>query len=411
MIAYDNQQLCLILPNTIGSRFSLIQWIENQYEQPIYLYDLSHIQRRYQLLEQALPISSRIFFAMKANSNREILKTLCQLGAGVDVVSGGELQQALAAGYNGNQVIFSGVGKTIGEIRLALSHSIFQINVESLQELIRIGELASQMKCLAPVGLRLNPGVDAGTHPYITTGLSHNKFGIDESQIGDAQIILEKYRSSLILKGLSVHIGSQIRDLAILEQAISKIKNIYLNLLNEGYQLKTFDIGGGLGMDYEAQVDEDVTDEKFIAEYGQMVGRVLSDIECQILTEPGRILVARSGLLLSQVQYIKKNRAREFIILDTGMHHLLRPALYGGFHRVLPLRIYEDRAIHTYDIVGPICESADFIAKDRRLYEIRSGEFVAITDVGAYGYAMASHYNGHALPIEYVLRGACAERA
>jgi diaminopimelate decarboxylase len=370
---------------------------------PIYIYDLDDIRARYEALSGALAqgpgITPRhtLHYAMKANSHPEILKLLGSLGAGVDTVSAGEIRIAIAAGIPPGRIIFSGVAKTEKEIEYALEQGIKQINVESPQELERIARVAKRLGTMADVAFRMNPDVNPQTHPYITTGFRENKFGMDESFLPELIAILKREKSHLRPRGLTLHIGSQIFEIDVLAEAIEKTLAIHRHFENEGFRFDRLDIGGGLGVHYEQPTAS--SEAKLIENYGLMVRQLAKGLDVEILTEPGRILVARAGLLVGEVQYVKQAPAKTFAILDTGMHHLIRPALYGAKHRVLPVALVSAPA-KTYDVVGPICESSDFLAKDISLPEVRQGDLLAIADAGAYGFVMASHYNAHALPAE-----------
>ena len=369
---------------------------------PVYIYDLDEIDRRAHALEKAfVGTPNTIHFAMKANSHHEILRTLNERGAGVDTVSAGEIKRALEAGLPAAKIVFSGVAKTKAEIEFALHAKIKQINVESPQELTRIAEIAERMGTVAHVAFRLNPDVNPKTHPYITTGFRDNKFGMDESFIPELLMILAKRGRHLHLRGLTMHIGSLLFDLEVLREAIAKTLKVHRGIEESGHRLDRLDIGGGLGIRYETE--DESSEYTMIEAYGRMVRQAIEGLDVELLTEPGRIIAARAGILVGEVQYIKATQAKTFAILDTGMHHLIRPALYGAKHRVLPVTL-SDRPKVVYDVVGPICESSDFLAKETALPEIQSGDLIAIADAGAYGYAMASSYNSHALPSELVVR-------
>ncbi len=370
--------------------------------QVLYVYDLDEIAIRVTALQQAFASSKMsLHYAMKANSNPQILQLMAQLGCGADTVSGGEIKLALQAGIPSDKIIFSGVGKTKQEIRFAIEQNIKQINVESVPELRRIGEIASALGQKASVAFRLNPDVNPDTHPYITTGFRENKFGLGEETIAELVAILRQYSAHLCLKGITLHIGSQLLDLASLEEAIEKTIPIYKRIQSLGFQLERFDIGGGLGVNYDSE--SSAREFSLIEHYGRTAIRLLSPLGCEILLEPGRILVARAGILIGEIQYIKSNPSKTFAILNTGMHHLLRPALYQAKHRVLPL-VQRQRPQIRYDVVGPICESSDFLARDLPLAELEAGDFLAIADAGAYGFSMASFYNAHQLPLEICVK-------
>lgn len=365
------------------------------YMRPIYVYDLAHIRRRYTQMSQALG-STKIFYAMKANSNVQILTFLKSLGCGVDVVSLGEIKRALEAGFTPEDMVYSGVGKTRHEISEALKLGIYQMNVESLPELERIGEIAQELQRSAAVALRLNPDVDIKTHPYIATGLKDNKFGMELSLIPEIEKVLRRHSDYLHLVGVSLHLGSQMHELSGFAEALQRLKTVFLSLKERFSSLSRFDFGGGLGVYYD-RLDE-AAEEKLLREYAQIVNDSLSDLHCVQQAEPGRWLMAHAGALITQVQYVKKTSAKNFVIVDAGMNHFIRPSLYEAEHRILPLRRREGRIL--CDVVGPICESSDFFAKDRELSLVEEGDFLAVLDCGAYGYSMASIYNLQELPLE-----------
>jgi diaminopimelate decarboxylase len=338
-----------------------------------------------------------VHYAMKANSNLEVLKLWKSQGLGVDIVSGGELKQALKAGFTGFEIIFSGVGKSKEEIRMALSANIRQFNVESAPELERLAELAKERGpergAKASVVLRVNPDVDAKTHPYISTGFRENKFGIGLPELSHCLEVL-KTSSSLKLVGLSCHIGSQLRDLSALKEAWQKMRKLYEELQAQGFQLSILDLGGGLGIDYAQEASSDLAS---IEQYSQLLKSEFGDLKTHFQFEPGRILVARSGVLLTEVQYIKETREKNFVICSSGMNHLMRPALYQAEHRIFQMQLTSggERASSTLaaDVVGPICESSDFLGKNRSFQNLKAGDWIAVADVGAYGASMMSSYN------------------
>lgn len=395
---YRDHQLKVGAPGKHPETYLDVAELARQSDRPTYIYDLDSIDQRYRQLEKAFSKSrNTIHYAMKANSHPAILQRLRDLGSGVDTVSGGEIRLALQAGFKPESIIFSGVGKTVSEIELAIQTGIKQINVESPQELKRISEIAQRLGKLAPVAFRLNPDVNPQTHPYITTGFRENKFGMDESFIPELLEILSRSKDSLQLRGLTMHIGSQLFDLDCLADAIRKTVDVHQSLSEKGFRLDRIDIGGGLGVHYDT--DDETEELAMIQKYGEMAQATLAGLDVEVLTEPGRTLVARAGTLVGEVQYVKKAPAKTFVILNTGMHHLLRPALYGARHRVLPVLERQSKK-QNYDIVGPICESSDFLAKDIELPEVQPGDLIALADSGAYGFAMASHYNAHDLPRE-----------
>lgn len=393
---YKNSQLHFGL-----SSFNLQTLIED-YDSPFYVYDLKGIADRFIKWNSAFSKGVSVHYAVKANSNLEILKMLKTMGSHVDVVSGGEIKKALEAGFFGRDIIFSGVGKTKAEIELALDSKIYQINVESPAELRRIAEIAKSKSIKAPVSLRFNPDVNPETHPYITTGFRENKFGLDESLLPEVIDLLKNFSSHLDLKGLTLHIGSQILDIQVYREAIQKTRTVFERLQKLGFELTRFDVGGGVGIHYQEQ--KLAQEEEFVKKFGQMVEQELQGLNVEIQTEPGRWIVAHSGVLITQVQYIKKTPFKNFAIVDSGMHHLMRPALYGAYHSVWPLASHVQNSLKPYDIVGPICESSDFFAKDRTLPELKENDFLVIADAGAYGFSMSSLYNAHGLPREVCLK-------
>lgn len=373
-----------------------LESMARRYGTPTYIYSTKRILEKLRSLQNAFSQKLHVHYSVKANSNRDLLKFLRKQDVGVDVVSGGEIKRALECGFKGKHVIFSGVGKTHEEIELGIKEKIFLFNVESPQELERIGQVAKRLKSSAHVSFRLNPDVNAKTHPYITTGFRENKFGMDQSFLPELLGILKRYKKEIILSGLDFHIGSQLTDLAPFEAALKKSIPIYQNLKSQGFPLKHFDIGGGVGVSYQGQKVININD------YGRRLEKLLKPLGCEILCEHGRYLVADAGVLLAKVEYTKKAPDKNFVILNTGMHHLIRPALYSSFHNILPVRQSSAKKFRA-DVVGPICESSDFLAKDRLLPEPKQGDIWVICDTGAYGFVMASDYNLHAKPKEVLI--------
>lgn len=374
---------------------------------PFYLYKLENIKKRKSLLNQFLGEKTEIHYSIKANSNLHILQLMKELNCGVDVVSGGEIQLALQAGFHRHQIIYSGVGKTREELQTAISLSLKQINVESEQELIRIGEMSRSLKQKTSVAFRVNPQVNPKSHPYIVTGFRENKFGMNPHQMTELKSILNQFKDNLDLTGLTMHIGSQITQVSVFREAIQKLKPLFEDLRQDGFDLKSLNIGGGLGVFYKNQ--DEIKEIELMQSYGKMVQEETKDLNCKILCEPGRWLVARSGILITEIQYIKKTDFKNFIVVDTGMHHLLRPALYQSYHRILPIldsnqekNKNENKLKEMYDVVGPICESSDFLGKDRVFSSLSQEDLLVICDVGAYGFSMANHYNSHSLPSEFI---------
>jgi diaminopimelate decarboxylase len=392
-LQYENHKLVL------GPQKKSLESLTKNYEKPVYVYDLDILKERVSLLQKALP-GVQVYYAMKANFHPEILRTLHNMGIGADVVSGGEIRTATEAGFGAKDMIYSGVGKTVKEIRQALGIGIRQINVESISELRRITEIARETKKKTCVVFRLNPDVSIETHPYIATGLHNNKFGMALTDLPELKEILHANRDFVDFRGVSLHLGSQMHNLSGFRDALQLLRPVYEELQKEFPSVDTFDVGGGLGIFYEEQQLE--AEEKLLGDYAAIVFETLKGLKAKIQTEPGRWLVAHTGILLTQVQYLKQTSVKNFVIVDTGMHHLMRPTLYGAHHRLWTLKEGQGVA-KKYDVVGPICESGDFLATDRTLPEIQEGDFMVIADVGAYGFVMRSDYNLQDPPAEVVL--------
>jgi diaminopimelate decarboxylase len=368
---------------------------------PFYCYSSATLERHYKIFTAALPKDSLIAFSVKANGNLAVLKTLAKLGAGADVVSGGELKKARAAGIAADRIVFSGVGKTTDEMRLALEEGIFQFNVESEPELEALNALALSMSKRASVTLRINPDVDAKTHAKITTGTSETKFGIPFAHAREAYALAAKLKGIEIV-GVDVHIGSQITDLEPFEAAFRRVGELVTALRADGHTITRLDLGGGLGVPYI----EDNQPPPDPAAYGAMVTRVTRDLNCRLIFEPGRLIAANAGVLVTRVIYVKRGDAKTFLIVDAGMNDLIRPALYDSHHEIVPLREPEPGAERIkYDVVGPVCETSDLFAAARPLPELKSGDLVAIQSAGAYGAVMASSYNARPPAPEVLVRG------
>ena len=357
---------------------------------PFYVYSTATLRRHFDLFESALNgLDHLICYAVKASSNQAILRTLAKFGAGMDVVSGGEYKRARDAGVEGNRIVFSGVGKTSSEMKMALSEGVRQFNVESEEELFVLSRLANSMDRLAPITLRVNPDVDAKTHEKIATGKAENKFGIPISRAREVYALAASLPGIKVV-GIDLHIGSQLTQLLPFEEAYKKIADLTNILRSDGHEIMRLDLGGGLGIPYGSKDGTPPTPK----EYGQMIKRVLGHLNCEIEIEPGRLLVGNAGLLVSEVIYVKKGHDREFLILDAAMNDLLRPALYEAYHDIVP--IVKSRLEHkdaVYDIVGPVCETGDTFAKSREMNKCKPGDLLAFRSAGAYGAAMASEYN------------------
>jgi diaminopimelate decarboxylase len=353
---------------------------------PLYVYSGGLIAGAYRAYDTALqPIPHRICYALKANPTGAILRLLAGLGAGADIVSGGELLAAERAGFAAGRIVFAGVGKSDEEIALGLNRRISVFNVESETEIERIAALAAEAGTTARVALRVNPDIDARSHPYISTGLRESKFGVD---IDVAAGVLDRARRlpSIRVVGVQCHIGSQITDLAPIEEAARALASLSRDLLRRGFALETLDLGGGLGVDYERS---GVPGPEALA--ARVVPEV-RDLPLTLVVEPGRSLVGAAGVLLTRVICRKENRGKSFAVVDAGMNDLLRPALYDAFHRIEPV-VSRPRAGVRMDVVGPVCETGDFLARDRELEDVAAGELIAVFDAGAYGFAMSSRYN------------------
>lgn len=368
--------------------FSLSKYIR-KYRQPVIVYDKTLITERIQWIQKWKGLG-RLHYAMKANFNPELLKIFRKQNCGLDVVSLGEMKHAMKVGFKPKDFIFSGVAKSEAELTWAIQKQIYQINIESLSELQKIIQIAKKKKKKVSVALRVNPEIDAETHPSISTALKNSKFGLDFkiAEIAIQQIAAAEY---VDLKALSFHLGSQIMNVQVFQKALDVMKPFYLKAQKICPELDRLDLGGGLGIDYKScDLDED---QKRWENLQELFTRELKDLKAFILLEVGRFLVARSGVLLSKVEVIKQTSYdKNFLILDVGMSHLMRPALYQAYHEIRPLR-FKQGAEKLYDVVGPICESTDVLAEDRKFASIEENDFVAICDVGAYGSSMASKYN------------------
>ncbi len=366
---------------------------------PCYVYSANTIRARYTRLEQAFAsVPHHIHFAMKANSSLSILRLLQELGAGVDIVSGGELFRAREAGFGGGDVVFSGVGKTVREIEQALDEQVLLINVESEAELYAIEAVAARRSVTASVAIRVNPEVTVHTpHEYIKTGEKGQKFGIPRD---DVERVAEVIRElpHVELKGLGMHLGSQISNADPMREALPRLLGAIAAVRTQGHALEYVDVGGGLGVPYHAgEAEADVED------YAQLVCAATRETGLQLLLEPGRFLVADAGVLLTEVLYRKHAAGKDFVVTDAGMSDLIRPALYQAYHDIEPATETEGSVVA--DIVGPICESGDFFAKDRTLPDVQAGQFLVVRTTGAYGYTMASNYNSRPRPAEVLVDG------
>ncbi|MCI0607364.1 diaminopimelate decarboxylase [bacterium] len=366
---------------------------------PAYVYSKKQLLAGYGAYRKAFRgIPHLICYALKANSNLAFLKLLARQGSGADIVSGGELYRALKAGFPPERIVFAGVGKTTEEIEAALRKKILAIHVESKQELYLIDSIAGRLGRMAPISLRINPDIDPRTHPYISTGLRKHKFGIP---IRDAFALYSRARQmgNLRIEGMHIHLGSQISEVKPFEDAARKSLDLIDQLQNQGIQMNHLDIGGGLGVAYEKAESEG--DPSKLA---SVLRPLLTGRKIQLILEPGRSIVAPAGLLLTKVLYTKENDRKRFLIVDAGMNDFIRPTLYDAYHTILPA-IRAKRESSSFDVVGPVCESGDFFAKDRILQESVPGELLAILHAGAYGFSMSSNYNSRRRPPEVLVDG------
>lgn len=372
--------------------------LAEQYGTPLYVYSRATLERHWHAFDQAAgDFPHLICYAVKANSNLAVLGVLARLGSGFDIVSKGELCRVLAAGGDASKVVFSGVGKRVDEIEFALEKNIFCFNVESTAELARINEVAGRLGKIAPISIRVNPDIDAGTHPYISTGLKENKFGIAIEQAQDIYAQAAAMEN-LAIHGLDCHIGSQLTEVAPFLEAVDKLLVLIDALAADGIHIKHLDVGGGLGVRYD---DETPPEPK---EYVEQIKAKLQGRDLTLVFEPGRAIAANAGVLLTRVEHLKPGEAKSFAIVDAAMNDLIRPALYSAWQAIIPLDNSLSRPSAIYDVVGPICETGDFIGKDREL-SITEGDLLAVRSAGAYGFVMASNYNSRPRGAEIMVDG------
>ena len=353
---------------------------------PFYVYSKKSMVERYRDFENAFEdLPHQIHYSVKSNSNINIIKLFCSLGAGLDVNSGGELYRALQAGANPEKILFTGVGKTDEEILMGLRLNIFLFKIESIQELELVNYLANKENKIAKIAIRINPNVNPKTHPYITTGLYESKFGIEQEAAIDAFKIASKL-SNLRILGIDMHIGSQITEVSAFHEAVILMNELIEKLRKEGIEIEHFDVGGGLGVQYN---DEPVPD---VFEYSNAIKDELKKSKCKIIFEPGRYLTADAGALVTKTLYVKTHRDKNFLLIDAAVNDLMRPAFYNAYHHILPVKQTEREKI-VYDIVGPACETGDFFAKGREFIKAERNELIAIMSTGAYGFCMSSNYN------------------
>ena len=375
-----------------------VQDIINKYGSPCYIYSRATIERHWQAFDQAFGSHAHLIcYAVKANSNIALLNVLARLGSGFDIVSLGELMRVIKAGGDPKKVVFSGIGKREDEILSALKLGIRCFNIEVSGELDRINQIAQQLNVIAPVSFRVNPDVDAKTHPYISTGLKENKFGIDINQA------LAEYRraasmSNIKVVGIDCHIGSQLTETRPFLDALDKIVDLVKTLANEGIHLHHLDLGGGLGIRYNKETPPEP------AEYIKEILERLGDTDFEILLEPGRAIVGNAGILVTQVEYLKPTEHKNFAIVDAAMNDLVRPSLYNAWQEIIPVSLISTAIEKEWDIVGPICETGDFLGK-QRLLKLSAGDCLAIRSSGAYGFTMSSNYNSRPKVAEIMVDG------
>jgi diaminopimelate decarboxylase len=381
-----------------------LERVVSDFETPTYVYSAKQILERFSLFSKQFEDTPHLIcYAVKANSNIHLLRLLARAGAGFDIVSGGELERVLIADRKAaGRVVFSGVGKATAEIDLALRSGIRLFNVESAQELDMIATRAGQARKKARVALRVNPDVFAETHPYISTGLREHKFGVD---IESARELYRKAALSpwLLPTGISVHIGSQIRSADPFGAAAARVAELVRSLRGEGIQIESVDAGGGLGIDYSLDVDG--APEKAVADYAAAIKSALHGLGVELLLEPGRFLIAQAGALITRVLYVKQNGSKTFVITDAGMNDLIRPTLYQAHHEILPVRLRQEPSRMVADVVGPVCETGDFFARDRTMPTVAPGDLLAILDAGAYGMSLSSNYNSRGRAAEVLITG------
>jgi diaminopimelate decarboxylase len=386
---HDNVLYCEDVP---------VRDIASQIGTPFYLYSHATLKRHFQLFNAAFDgVERLVCYSAKANTNQAILKLFADLGCGLDIVSGGELYRGLKAGFSPDRIVYSGVGKRIDEIDFALDAGILMFNVESLDELAQIDRRAGILKKRAPIAIRINPDVDPKTHPYTATGLKKNKFGIGY------EVALDSYRvagelENLDILGVDCHIGSQITEAGPFQDALENLKHLIAELKSAGMNIRYLDMGGGLGITY---ADESPPS---LQEYADAIISQLKNMDLQLILEPGRVLVGNAGILVTEVLYRKAGEVKNFIIVDAGMNDLLRPTLYNAFHAIEPVENSRKDVI-VADVVGPICESGDFLAVDRSIADVKSGDLLAVMSAGAYGFVMSSNYCSRPRVAEVMVHG------
>ncbi|MPW31356.1 diaminopimelate decarboxylase [Agarivorans sp. B2Z047] len=372
--------------------------LASTYGTPLYVYSRATIERHWKAFDKAAGERPHLIcYAVKANSNLAVLNIMARMGSGFDIVSGGELARVIEAGGDPSKVVFSGVAKTEAEIADALNHGIHCFNVESEPELDRISRVAQSLGKQAPISLRINPDIDAGTHPYISTGLKENKFGIAIERALEAYAYAASL-PGLKLVGVDCHIGSQLTEISPFVEAIDKLLALIDQLAEQGIVIEHLDVGGGLGVNYDDEVPPEPAD------YASALAERLGDRKLKLLFEPGRAIMANAGILVSKVEFLKMSESKNFAIVDAAMNDLLRPALYSAWQRIVPVINKPELAMASYDVVGPVCETGDFLGKDREL-AIEPNDYIAVRSAGAYGFTMSSNYNSRCRAAEVMVDG------
>lgn len=388
-IKYKNNQLFVEDVN--------VNDLAQEFNTPLYIYSKNHFINQYKEIEKAFTgINVKIFYAMKANFNLSVINTFVKLGSGVDANSEGELYRALKTGVDPSKIILTSVGKTKNEIKLGLEKNVLMIKAESEEEIELIDKIAGEMKKVARVAIRVNPDVDAKTHPYISTGLSSNKFGVDSK----TALSIYKRRKDfphIQFTGIDMHIGSQITSIDPFVEAVEKLSELYFQIAKDGLTLKHFDVGGGIGVSYNSEKTFSIN------EFAERTIPLFKKLNCEIIFEPGRFLTANGGILVTEVLYNKRNGEKNFIVVDAAMNDLLRPSIYQAYHHIQPVQKLDNRNEMFADIVGPICESGDYLAREREITESNSGELLAVMSAGAYGMVMSSNYNARRRPAEILV--------
>lgn len=390
-IKYKNNQLYV--------EDTSVNELAKKFDTPLYIYSKNHFINQYKDFENAFKnINHKIFYAMKANFNLSVINTFVKLGSGVDVNSEGELYRALKTKVDPSKIILTSVGKTKNEIILGLEKDVLMIKAESEQEIELINKIAGEMNKVARVAIRVNPDVDAKTHSYISTGLSTNKFGVDSKTALSIYKRRENFQN-IQFTGIDMHIGSQITSIDPFVEAVAKLSELYFEIKKNGLKLDHFDVGGGIGVSYNIEKTFSIN------EFAQRTIPFFNKLNCEIIFEPGRFLTANGGILVTEVLYNKKNGEKNFIVVDAAMNDLLRPSIYQAYHHIQPIQKFEDRKDMVADVVGPVCETGDYFARDREITESSSSELLAVMSTGAYGMVMSSNYNARRRPAEILVDG------